>query len=144
VSDPTQCAVCGGPLSECRALPNPQVCARGSFPPSRVRLLQIPLIDTFGKSELELAVAYLVRACQVNGDQWQPIMLDQLLALRIDPLVGSWNNPFVHPNFRGLIDGKLVEAIDVVEGVPAKLKLTPESIAKLARWVIPNTQEIST
>jgi hypothetical protein len=46
-----------------------------AFLPSQVLLdiLPLPLVDTFGRVERELAAAMIVRTCQVKGDYWQEI-----------------------------------------------------------------------
>lgn len=50
------------------------------FKPSQVLLTAQPLTATMGKSEIEYAAALIVRVCQVNGDRWQPITTEMLVA----------------------------------------------------------------
>lgn len=71
-----------------------------------------PLVDTMGKSELEIAAAFLMRACQLNGDDFSPKTPRQIgLAIQhdaeadppIEPLASLRRNPWASPDFRGLV-----------------------------------------
>ena len=70
----------------------------------------MPLVDTLGHVEEEIAAAILVRACVANGDVWQPIDLRALGdSFSADIAVeGPWKqlarNPFTpSPSFSGLV-----------------------------------------
>jgi hypothetical protein len=73
-----------------------------------------PLVDTMGKSELEIAAAMLVRTCQLQGDEFAPKEPRQIgEALKhdaesnppIEPLASLARIPvaIVCPDFRGLV-----------------------------------------
>jgi hypothetical protein len=60
--------------------------------PSDVILFRaaLPLIDTFGRAEMEFAAALMVRACIFHGDEWQPVTPRQInLAMKKDLLPGG-------------------------------------------------------
>lgn len=88
----------------------------------------IPLVDTFGRTELEWAAALLVRTCQLNGDVFAahpPKAIGETMkrdrASRLDPWAGLMGNPFLRPDFRGLAEKGFVEFLgDVDAGAPVQ------------------------
>lgn len=49
--------------------------------PSEVMLFKkswIPLTDTMGRVEREVAAAFIVQTCIANGDEWQPVTWKQI------------------------------------------------------------------
>lgn len=112
-----------------------------SFKPSDVFLVAFPpLVGTMGKAELEAAAAMLVRACQVNGNEWSPRSpMDVGLALKadIDAGVEPWTslnrNPFFRPDFRTLIDSGFARYTD--ESLEAPIEFTPMGLQALRPWV---------
>ncbi len=109
------------------------------FRPSEVALFTpLPLVGTLGRTEREVAAALLVRACQVNGDTWQPVSpamvgetLKRDVAEGVQPFASLNSNPFVRPNF-----GELVEhgyaAGDLEKGEP--LSLTDKALVEIAKY----------
>lgn len=126
-------ALCGGEVAVTEI-------AAGSFAPSQVRLVGLPLTGTLGKSELEAAASMIVRALQVTGDTWRAVTLDEVLdAVRTDadngtppigPLIG---NPFWRPDFAGLVAAGFCSRSG--HGSTAKLALTDAAIERLYPWV---------
>jgi hypothetical protein len=79
------------------------------FKPSDVQLVVPPLVDTFGRAELEHAASVIVRACQFHGDTWQPIKPTQVgEAMHHDctnnrePFSSLYRNPFFTFDFAKL------------------------------------------
>lgn len=71
--------------------------------PSDVSLLSTypPLAGAFGKVEAEAAAAVIIRACQLNGDRFQPVNQDMVQATlkhdfqnKTEPLASCVSNPF--------------------------------------------------
>ena len=107
--------------------------------PSEIVLTVPPLAGTMNHAEREFAAALLVRACQVLGDQWQPISPKQLgeiiradIEAKIEPLHSLNRNPFFRPDFHELADGKFGRWIGE-PGISA-IELTPAGIEALSRW----------
>lgn len=103
-----------------------QVDLHGSFP---------PLCDTMKKGELECTAALMVRACQVNGDKWQPVYVKQLAELLTakDPLVVSIiSNPFLTPAYTDLVE-KGYATFDGVD--EAGLSFTEQGYTAMLKWV---------
>lgn len=108
------------------------------FAPSEVVLHAIPLVGTLGRTEREMAAALIVRACQVNGDTWQPVtpkmireMLERDAADGVEPMASLNRNPFARPNFWELV------AEGYASGDPAKhepLALTEKALAKIRKY----------
>lgn len=120
------------------------------FPPSAVLLDRSfpPLIDTFGKTEVEIAAAFVVRACQVEGDRWQPVTMTALgrvlradMEAKTDPLYALSANPFARPDFHRLVAGGYAKWDG--DGEPKALELTPAGITALAKWVAMPTRSDS-
>jgi hypothetical protein len=104
--------------------------------PSDVLLLPIPLVDTFGKAEVEIAAAMLVRACHDHGDAWQKLTWAQVQAtLRRDieakrpPFVHLVGNPFMRPDFHEL--ARLGLTVAEGEGDAKTFEFTPEALARI-------------
>lgn len=79
------------------------------FKPSDVPLYGVPLTDTFGKTEMEVAAALLVRTLQRGGDTWRPVPSEELLAAAkadmdedVRPIASLLRNPFLRPDFGAL------------------------------------------
>jgi hypothetical protein len=109
-------------------------------PPSAIRILVPPFVGTLGSAELEHAAALLVRACQVRGDRWQPMLYEEMEeALRDDvsqgrgPLCRFLQSPFLSPDFARLVEGQWA----AWHGEPGKgkLELAPRTIMAIAaKW----------
>lgn len=106
------------------------------FKPSQVRLGPVPLVATMGKAEVELAAAYVVRACVVLGDKWQAVPLDELIRIttedfheRREPMRTWGSNPFVKP-----LPGLMVER-GFATKADSKVEFTPQGLAALKRYV---------
>lgn len=82
-----------------------------NFKPSDVILSSpIPLVDTFDKSEIEIAVAFVVHALVETGDRWRPIAWPELRKVLDDDYAQSrqpWRslatNPFLKPGFAATV-----------------------------------------
>lgn len=78
--------------------------------PSEIALSALPLGNTMGKAEVEMAAALIIRACQLNGDTWQSISGEDLLEVVRLASAGNapekfWmENPFLSPDYQGLIE----------------------------------------
>lgn len=107
-------------------------------PPSAIRILVPPFVGSLGSAELEHAAALLVRACQVRGDRWQPMLYDEMEAVLKDdiaqqrgPICRFLRSPFLSPDFARLVDGGWA----AWHGEPGKLELAPRTIVAIAeRW----------
>jgi hypothetical protein len=122
---------------------NPQT---QDFTPADVFLNTVPpLLATMGKSEAEAAAAMLVRAMQVHGNVWAPMLpRDMGLVLRADlgGKVEPWSslnrNPFFRPNFDLLIEKGFARWVgDESEGRGRPVEFTAAGLEKLRRWVLP-------
>lgn len=116
------------------------------FKPSHVTVENPPFKGAFHNSECELAVALIVRACQVLGDAWQPMLPAVIGKVGIEehragrqPWVSLLNSPFLRPDFKGLVDRGFAcwrEDFAKAAGVRgAAIELSPQSIGRLAPWV---------
>jgi len=110
--------------------------------PSQIVLRVPPLTGTMKKTEREVAAALIVRACQVNGDEWKPVdPLELGLVITADinagtePLASLNRNPFCRPNFDLLADGTYARWT----GEPRKsaIEFTPAGIEAMKRWATP-------
>lgn len=111
------------------------------FRPSQVHLAVPPLCGTMKHAEREFAAALIVRACQVLGDTWQPITIEQLSevlkadkAASVEPVTSLFRNPFFRPNFWELADGAFGRWLG--EAGASAIELTADGVAALQRWVI--------
>lgn len=112
----------------------------GDFLPSQVVLSGIPLTGTMGRTEREVAAAYLVLACQFHGDRWQPVTplmiraaLDDADAKEGHVMSGIARNPFARPDFFGLTTEGFATQ-DQGPG-PAPIELTPKAFEAMRKWV---------
>jgi len=110
--------------------------------PSEVVLTGVPLCGTMRKAEIEAAAAIIVRACQVKEDRWQALTLQQILDVSRKDFVAkrepfcSWLiNPFLRPDFSGLVDGGWARFVGQA------LELTDKGITALDRWVLKDVSE---
>lgn len=97
--------------------------------PSAVPFRSFPfcLVDTLGKTELEVAAGILVMYCAEHGDEWQPVTREQVrefLREHVEKL-----NPFAPPDFVGL--QRLGLATWHAE--TAALQLTPKCLSLIER-----------
>ena len=113
------------------------------FRPSEVSLTDSfpPLVATMGRAELESAATLLVRAFQVRGDAWQDVQLGDLLEVMrhdadggVEPLASMVTNPFIKPDFWGLIEGGFAAAILVEKKLEA-IRFTAEGLERLRKVV---------
>lgn len=113
--------------------------------PSEVVLTDTPLADTTGKVESEHAAALIVRACQVFGDQWQPIvpgklaqvLRDDVAACR-EPFATLAKNPFFRPDLHRLVEGGFARWTreEVLPATP--IELTEEMLRRVSeKWARP-------
>lgn len=102
-----------------------------------------PLVGTLGKSGVESAAALIIRACQVNGNEWKGVDLASLKAIidkdvdnNVEPLKSMCMNPFIKPDFRELV----ARGFAKWEGMPGEsaLALTDAGLEKLRRYVFKN------
>lgn len=102
-----------------------------------------PLVGTMGKSGAESAAALLIRACQVNGNEWKGVDLASLKAIidadvdnKVEPLRSMCMNPFIRPDFKELV----TRGFATWEGTPGEsaLALTDAGLEKLRRYVFKN------
>jgi hypothetical protein len=70
--------------------------------PSEVVFRSFPfcLVDTLGKTELEIAAGIIVEYCKEHGDHWQRVTWQQIREF-LRPQQEKLN-PFAMPNFHGL------------------------------------------
>lgn len=111
------------------------------FKPSHVALTTPPLTATMGKTEVECAAAVIVFALARGGDEWRPITAKEVGGVirhamdnGVEP-VKSWSsNPFLTPDFAGLIAGGFVTRTPSDDG--AVLEFVPAAIERLRPWVL--------
>ena len=118
--------------------------------PSDVKLLDpCPLTATLKKSEQEVAAAWLTLAMRETGDEFRAIQANELVEVinRFAPVVDGQRktltgyywlaNPFLRPDFDGLIDGGYAEWSDPSLGRKSPMAFTKKGIAALeaSRWI---------
>jgi hypothetical protein len=108
--------------------------------PSQVVLHRVPLVGTMGKAEIELAAAFLVRACVVLGDQWQAVRVSELariakedFAACNEPMLSWGKQPFVKPSPQLMVDRAFAEW--TVDGTEDALLFTVQGREAMRRWV---------
>lgn len=75
-------------------------------------LLRAPLLyGAFGKAEAEWAAGLIVRACQLQGDEWKPVTAADIgdamqadIDEKVEPLASLVRNPFFRPDIWQLIE----------------------------------------
>lgn len=75
-------------------------------------LLRAPLLHgTFGKAEAEWAAGLIVRACQLQGDEWKAVTATDIgdairadIAAKAEPFASLVRNPVFRPDVWQLID----------------------------------------
>jgi len=103
----------------------------------------LPLIDTFGRAELEMAAACIVRTCVQNGDVWQWVILPMMGAALGEDLKNDkrWQelnrNPFTpQPDVRGLVKAGFAECDGDIDAVPCgPVRFTEAGLAVLRKCV---------
>lgn len=114
------------------------------FKPSQVFLGQL-LVASFGRAEREAAALLFVRACQVNGDEWQaltPRTVGEAIRADLDagrePLASLNRNPFFRPDFWSLVAEGFARWTGDAGG---PLELTGKGLEALRRWaLLPHAQ----
>ena len=112
----------------------------------------LPLINTFGRAELEMAAACIIRTCAQNGDVWQWVTLPMMGTaldedLKNDPHWQALNkNPFApQPDVRGLVKRGFAECNGNIDTVPCgPIRFTEAGLAILLKCVPVSTQQHST
>lgn len=109
-----------------------------TFQPSQIVITIPPLGDTMGKCEREVAAALLVLTCELLGDAWGPVTIEQV-ALAVAHAIKTrqiWSdmatNPFLKPDFHSLAKHGFARWSGI-EGKGA-LELTAEGLERLSRW----------
>lgn len=106
----------------------------GSFP---------PLAATMGRVEREAAATLIVRACQVKGDAWGPVLPREVgEAWRTDreagrePLASLASNPFWRPDVGECVAHGFARWLgDDGEDRSAPVELTEKGLQAISRWV---------
>lgn len=114
-----------------------------TFKPSDVVLTTPPLGGTMRKTEIETAAGLVVFALAHAGDTWRPLpalelaaVLETAIAQQCEEPLKSWaRNPFMRPDFRGLIDAGF--AVETGEAGAKVLELTDRAFEVMKRWVRP-------
>lgn len=95
-----------------------------------------PLVGTMGRTEVEIAAALLVRACQVGGDAWQDVSTATLaevitadLAAKREPFTSINRNPFCRPDVHDLVKRGFAEWVGEPGGA---LRFTQRGVAAMA------------
>ena len=109
------------------------------FKPSQVRLLNpAPLMNTFGRAELETAAAILILGMAYRDDTWDAISPHDCIPAAqacAHDRSRSWLwNPFLQPSFAGLDAAGFVAA--ALSGAQVPLYFTATGYAALAPWVV--------
>ena len=120
------------------------------FKPGDVNLLGSfpPLCATMGKTEVEVAAAYLCRALSVKGNEWRPIKwaeISEVVKADIKTATGDKSqvlpklfadlarNPFAVPDFHTMVAKGFARWL----GEPGKseLEMTDAGRERLRKWV---------
>lgn len=111
------------------------------FKPSQIVIdTPMPFIDTFKKSEAEVAAALIVLASVRGGGEWAPVFPHEIGELiRSDPAVREWlSNTFVRPDvYRLIADGFAEWVGEKPERGDRAVRLTDKGLEALRRWVRP-------
>jgi len=102
------------PMPDHAALPLEAVASKltpRQLKPSEVVLRVPPLHGIFGKAEAEWVAALIVRACQLQGDEWKAVTAADIgaamradIAAKTEPLASLTRNPFFRPDVWQLIE----------------------------------------
>lgn len=110
------------------------------FLPSQVVLSGIPLTGTMGRTEREVAAAYLVLACQFHGDRWQAVTAQMIREALDDAdqktghvMSSVARNPFARPDFYDLVAKDFASGDLATSGAP--IEFTAKGFDALERWV---------
>jgi hypothetical protein len=105
--------------------------------PSEVVIDAIPFVGTFGRSQIEIAVALIVRTCALGGDTWGPCTLDDVMLMitnevteKAEPIASMAGNPFVRPDWHSLISAGWATQ----DGGTGAIELTPKAVEALEKW----------
>jgi hypothetical protein len=96
----------------------------------------IPLVGVYGKMEIELAGAAIIRTCQFHGDEWKPVsrkMMQDVYQSDIETrYVKFWEIPsfILRPNFHLLVDRGFARWIPNVEDPDRTIEMTQIGINK--------------
>jgi hypothetical protein len=111
-----------------------------TFKPSAVVLTTPPFTGTFRKTEIEIAAGLIVCALAHTGDTWRALparelgaTLERLLSEAVEPIKSWARNPFMRPDFAGLVAGGF--ATRGGDDGNQTLELTPAAFEALKRWV---------
>jgi len=125
--------------------------AEGMPKPSGIDLNHVPpLVGTLRRAEAEALAALIVRALQVNGDEWRPIAWAEVVkvfgadvAADRQPWARLSRNPFFRPGLSALVKEhmdehgapyRFAEHLGEPEGL---VQFTPRGISAMAaRWQI--------
>ena len=110
--------------------------------PSQIVLrAPLPLTDTMGRAEREVAAALIVRTCHVHGDKWQPVtprMIGEVIKQDLDDGTEPFKTmnlyPFARPDFRDLIKAGYGEG-GGEGGQP--IALTEKGLLAIQKWARP-------
>lgn len=91
-----------------------------------------PMVDSFGKAELEQAAWILTKYLCQHGDIWGGVVFHELIdwipALDLPP------NPFFNPDFLGLVNRGFLDSIKTSDGRQA-LRVNPAFQARIILWM---------
>jgi hypothetical protein len=128
------------------------------FKPSEVNLFWgfPPLVDTFGKTEIECAAFYIVRTLAVNGDAWRGVRWTEIadvikdsmerVNLPLPPLEKASRedvfvkdlatNPFARPDFFKLVDKGFARWLGKEGEKNRPIEFTDHGFERLQRWIV--------
>ena len=102
--------------------------------PLRVRTL-MPFPSVLGRIESETAAALLVLVCR-GENQWRPVRVEEVLTVVRGAKAADYpwmTNPFLAPNFNGLVEAGWAEKVPLDGEAAPALVLTDKFFAALAR-----------
>lgn len=109
--------------------------------PSEIDLSYPHFIACCGRSEREAALGLYVRACQVKGDTWQPMIprdIGEVLKADVEanrpPYSKLTSNPFWRPDFHGLAEAGFARWTENA-GSGSPVELTDEGFLAVKKWV---------
>jgi len=112
------------------------------FKPSEIRLLApAPLMNTFGRAELETAAAILILGMAYRDDTWDAISPHDCIPAAhasFGDHSRSWLwNPFLRPSFAGLYNAGFIDSMPD-GGAQAAMYFTATGYAALVPWARPS------